>query len=105
MPIATLVEWTEPTPGLDSAQSYEDITLLANDGKPMEQLSDWGPGLIAHFASPTDNGGWLVIDVWEDQQSMEAWNERLQGAFGKYERGQDIAPPEVRVLETHRHVT
>jgi hypothetical protein len=36
---------------------------------------------------------------------MDAWNERLQGAFGRYERGQDIAPPQVRVLATHKHVT
>jgi hypothetical protein len=36
---------------------------------------------------------------------MEAWNERLRGAFGKYERGQDIAPPQVRVLQTHNVVT
>jgi hypothetical protein len=61
--------------------------------------------LIAHVASPTDNGGWLVIDVWEDQGSMDAWNQRLQGAFGRYERGQDIRPPQVRVLEPRNIVT
>jgi quinol monooxygenase YgiN len=39
-------------------------------------------GRISHFAGPSPNGGWRVIEVWESEEAAQKFTtERLQPAF------------------------
>jgi len=31
------------------------------------------PGLVAHLAGPTPEGGWRVVDVWESEEAANAF--------------------------------
>lgn len=39
-----------------------------------EVTAELPPGIIAHFAGPTENG-WRVVDVWEDEESAGRFYE------------------------------
>jgi hypothetical protein len=96
MPIMAIVEY--PPSDLDMRAEYERVGEEIN-GHRFTSLADWGSGLISHAAAPTPEGGGIVVDVWEDQASMEAWMAKLTPHL------QDAPEAQVRVLETLNVVT
>ena len=40
-------------------------------------MSDWGGGLLAHIHSVGEDGRACVVEVWQDEQSVERFQERL----------------------------
>ena len=76
MPITVLIQWDEPPEGdareLDGQVSQE----VAGKGQP-SQLSDWGGGLLAHIHSVAEDGNGVVVEVWEDEESMRRFQDRL----------------------------
>jgi hypothetical protein len=98
MPIVAILEWP-PDEGLDMKAEYDRVADELNGGRPFSNVSDWGGGLISHVAAPTPDGGGVVVDVWEDQASMDAWMAKVMPLI------QDAPEPEVRVLETMNVVT
>ena len=97
MPIVAVVEWP-PTEGLDPKAEYARVAEELN-GRPFTSPADWGGGLLAHVAASADDGASLVVDVWEDQASMDAWMERVMPLLS------DHPDPSVRVMQTHNVVT
>lgn len=52
---------------------------------------NWPDGLITHAAGPTEDGGWLVTEVWESRAAQAAFmNDRLGPAL---HRGGVTSPP------------
>jgi hypothetical protein len=96
MPIMAIVEF--PPSDLDMRAEYERVGEEIN-GHPFTSLADWGGGLISHAAAPTPEGGGIVVDVWEDQASMDAWMAKVMPLT------QDGPEAQVRVLETLNVVT
>ena len=101
MPITAIVEFT-PVEGEDPREGYDLVNRALNDGHPMKRRSDFGEGLLAHVHSVTEDGGAVVVDVWQDQARMDAFIQRLQPIL---EREGFADHMSVRVLETHNVVT
>jgi hypothetical protein len=38
-------------------------------------------GALLHFAGPTADGGWRVIEVWESEGQAQAWDDKLNPAL------------------------
>jgi hypothetical protein len=98
MPIIAIVEYA-PTEGVDMRAEYSRVEDEINGGRPFERPEDWGGGLISHAAAPTEGGGGLVVDVWEDREHMDAWMAKVTPHLN------DAPEPTVRVLETINVVT
>jgi hypothetical protein len=98
MPIVAILEWP-PGQGVDMKAEYARVADELNGGRPFADPSDWGGGLMAHVAVAPPDGGGMVIDVWEDQASMDAWMARVTPLL------EDAPEPQVRVLPTHNVVT
>jgi hypothetical protein len=101
MPITAIVEFS-PTEGLDPREGYDRLTRELNGGEPMTRRSQWNDGLLAHSFSVGEDGSAVAVDVWRDQQSMDAWMERIRPLN---EREGSAANMQARVFETHAVVT
>jgi hypothetical protein len=38
-------------------------------------------GAVLHFAGPTADGGWRVVEVWESEEQAQAWDDVLNPAL------------------------
>ena len=101
MPITAIVEFT-PVEGQDPRAGYDRVTRELNDGRPITRRSEFGEGLLAHVHNVTEDGGAVVVDVWQDQARMDAFIQRLQPIL---EREGFADHMRVRVLETNNVVT
>ena len=101
MPITAIVEFS-PTEGIDPKESYDRLTRELNGGEPMTRRSHWNDGMLAHSYSVGEDGSAVAVDVWRDQQSMDAWMERVGPLI---EREGSAANMQARVFETHAVVT
>ena len=68
----------------------------------MTRRSEWGHGLLAHVHSVTEDGGAVVVDVWQDQAGMDAFLQRLGPILEREGLADSMS---VRVLEAHNVVT
>src|SRR5438045_2026172 len=60
-------------------QEYDAVSHQIGLDTPGAQ---WPDGLRQHFAGPTDNGGWCVVDEWESREDFQRFFEsRLRPAF------------------------
>jgi hypothetical protein len=101
MPITAIVEFT-PVEGQDPRAGYDRVTRELNDGRPITRRSEFGEGLLAHVHNVTEDGGAVVVDVWQDQARMDAFIQRLQPIL---EREGFADHMSVRVFETNNVVT
>jgi hypothetical protein len=76
-------------PGVTPEQ-YDEVCRLANISP-----TNVPDGLIFHQACATDNG-WLVVDVWESEEKLAAFSERLRPALEQVGLTQ-----EPRIYKTH----
>lgn len=97
MPVALVLEVDASA---NPREVYDRITHELNDGQPFTNRSDWGGGLISHVAGVAEDGSAVVVDVWEDQASMDRWMERVGPLIER-----EGVQPRVRVLDTHNVVT
>jgi len=64
-------------PGV-SGQQYDEACRRLNNGRPLSSLADWPePGIVAHVAGPTPDGGWRVVDVWESEEAFGRFGQQL----------------------------
>ena len=101
MPITAIVEFAA-VEGEDPREGYDRVTRELNAGHPITRRSEFGEGLLAHAHSVTEDGGAVVVDVWQDQARMDAFIQRLQPIL---ERDGTADLMSVRVLEAHSVVT
>jgi hypothetical protein len=98
--MAEVVSIEFPT-GMDAA-TYDQVNDRVNpQGNPP-------PGLIFHCAGPSPDGGWRIIDVWEDRATFDRFlSERVLPTVGEIV-GQEAmaqgAPPQVTSWPAHNHV-
>ena len=58
-------------------------------------------GLIQHAVGPTDEGGLLIVDIWESEEDLGRFIEEKAGpAMAQLE----VAPGRPRVHEVHNHI-
>jgi quinol monooxygenase YgiN len=101
MPITSIVEFP-PVEDHDPREGYDRVTRQLNDGRSITRRSEFGEGLLAHVHSIAEDGGVVVVEVWQDQARMDAFIQRLQPILER-EGFADLMS--VRVLETHNVVT
>jgi hypothetical protein len=41
--------------------------------------SNWPEGMVSHAAGPTEDGGWVVIEVWDSQAAQGKFMEARLG--------------------------
>lgn len=66
-------------PGVTSGQ-YDQLCRNLNSGQPLVALADFhraGYKIVSHVAGPTPDGGWRVVDVWESEEALERFRQRL----------------------------
>jgi len=69
---------------------YDAIVQELVGGK-LSALSDWpAEGILVHVAGPYD-GGWRVVDVWESEEALQAFGEKLGPAIER--AGVDVPQP------------
>ncbi|MGW0336722.1 hypothetical protein ACWD0J_33595 [Streptomyces sp. NPDC003011] len=68
-------------PGVTQAQ-YEQVTDQVSGGKGgLGSRADYPvAGLLSHAAGPTA-AGWIVVDVWESEEALQQFSERLRPAL------------------------
>ena len=76
MPIAAVVEFPG-VEGYDGRSEYDRLTREVNAGEPMTRTAHWNDGLLSHVATIDEQGNTLIVDVWKDQASMDAWMQRI----------------------------
>jgi hypothetical protein len=102
MAVGVFLEFPPPTnAGFDMQEGYERIGRELNGGKPLLKRSDWSPGLLAHAAGPTEDGGWCVTEVWESQEALDEFNGRLMPALGPL-MAESGSEPQVRQFSVYR---
>ena len=71
---------------------------------PTTRNSDWPAGLLTHTAGTTDTGAFAVVEVWESQQSQDAFmNGRLGPALAAVGVPQPIRATWID-LRTHMNI-
>jgi hypothetical protein len=66
-------------PGVTNRQ-YDELCRALNDGQPLIALTDFhraGYKIVCHVAGPTPDGGWRVVDVWESEEALGHFRQRL----------------------------
>lgn len=66
-------------PGVTS-QQYDQLCRNINDGQPLTALADFhraGYEIVSHIAGPTPDGGWRVVDVWESEEALGRFRQKL----------------------------
>lgn len=64
----------------------EDQYWAVNDklGINRDGSGDWPEGILSHTGGPTEDGGWVVAEVWETKANQEAFMAgRLGAALGE----------------------
>jgi hypothetical protein len=66
-------------PGV-TRQQYDRFCRNLNNGKPLTTLADFhraGYLILSHVAGPTPDGGWRVVDVWESEEALGRFRQKL----------------------------
>lgn len=64
-------------PTVTQARYDETVEKLTGGKSKMESLSDWPvDGILMHCAGQGPNG-FRVVDVWESQEAVDAFGEKL----------------------------
>jgi len=90
-------------PGVTS-QQYDQLCRNLNDGQPLTSLADFrraGYLVVSHVAGPTPDGGWRVVDVWESEEALARFRQKLMPLL------EQVGIPGVapQVLPVHNLVT
>jgi hypothetical protein len=107
VPITAVTDFA-PIEGVDPREAYDRVTRELNGGQPMTKRSEGGEGLLAHVHSVGEDGGGVIVDVWRDQASMDAFLGRLGPVLEREAaaRGVNFADSmNTRVLDTTNVVT
>src|ERR1051325_749226 len=57
-------DWTQ--------DEYDQITSKLSLDSPD---AEWPQGCLKHFAGPSENGGWCVVDEWESKEDFQNFFE------------------------------
>jgi hypothetical protein len=66
-------------PGV-TGQQYDQLCRSINNGQPLTTLADFhraGYLIVSHIAGPTPDGGWRVVDVWESEEALGQFRQKL----------------------------
>jgi hypothetical protein len=78
MPVALFYEFS----GV-SADDYNAVNAIL-ELDPATGDGDWPAGLVSHTGAAGADGGFIVFEVWDTQQSQQTWmTSRLGPALGR----------------------
>jgi hypothetical protein len=63
-----------------TSDQYDELCRRINDGNPLKTLVEFhraGYEVVAHAAGPTPDGGWRVVDLWESDEALERFRQKL----------------------------
>ena len=90
---------TNKYPG-GTKEQYEAVVAKVH---PPEALPD---GQTHHYAGPTEDGGWLVVAIWDSKSSFENFrDETLFPALQSLGDGGFPSPPEMDAFEIANEIT
>lgn len=87
-----------------TSEQYDEVCRRLNNGEPLRTLAELhqaGYEVVAHVAGPTPDGGWRVVDVWESDEALERFRQKLLPVLE--EAGLPRTAPQV--LPVHNVVT
>lgn len=85
-----------------SEEQYDQLCQTLNP-QGLNSPSDWPvPGLISHVAGTMPDGTFCVVDVWESEDAVEQFGQKLMPTFA--EVGVNDPPPPT-VFPAYKHVT
>lgn len=83
---------------IDNPRGSEEIYEKVRESAGLQRPA----GGIVHIAGPSPNGGWRVIEVFEDEQSARRFlKERLAPAF---QAAGAPAPPPAQLWPVHNYL-
>jgi hypothetical protein len=77
MAITVVIQWDEPPTQWDARKLYDEVTEEVAGKRQPSRLSDWGGGLLTHIHSVGEDGRAAVVEVWEDEESLQRFQSRL----------------------------
>lgn len=63
-----------------TSEQYDSLCRSLNGGRPMTTLADFhraGYEIVSHVAGPTPDGGWRVVDVWDSEDALVRFRQKL----------------------------
>jgi hypothetical protein len=81
-----------------SQSEYDEVSGKLNLDSPG---TEWPKGFLSHFAGPTEDGGWCIVDEWETKEDFQNFFEnRLKPAMGE-STGTPMHPKWFRVYKKY----
>jgi quinol monooxygenase YgiN len=77
VPITVVIQWEGDAPDEDARELYEQVSQEVVGAPRPSRTSDWGGGLLAHVHSVSEDGRACVVEVWQDEASMQRFQDRL----------------------------
>ena len=72
-------------------ENYEEVVRRLSGKSRLDSPSDWPvEGLLVHAAGEVEGGGFRVVDVWESEEAVRRFGERLMPLL--QEVGVEAAP-------------
>ena len=108
MAIAALYDFGTPPAGRtpqDSKESYDRVTRELMSGGWPETASDLAEGLLAHFVGSTQDGRWMIVNVYESQEAVDRHMEQVAPLMQQAVKDAGGPPPQVEMLELHNVLT
>jgi hypothetical protein len=63
-----------------TSQQYDQLCRNLNNGQPLTSLADFhraGYRVVSHAAGPMPDGSWRVVDVWESEEALGRFRQKL----------------------------
>jgi hypothetical protein len=63
-----------------TSHQYDQLCRKLNHGEPLRTLAEFhraGYQVRSHVAGPTPDGHWWVIDVWESDEALARFRQKL----------------------------
>jgi hypothetical protein len=81
----------------DGVTERDYWTVNEELGIDQNNTDNWPDGIHFHTAGPTENGGWMVVELWESKAHQEAF---MGGSLGAALARSGVKPPS-QIIETN----
>ena len=103
--IAALFDFGTPPDQHDPRGSCGQVNRELGNGKEPTTAAEMGDGVLAHFVGSTEDGRWMIVNVFESQAAMDRLMERVAPLMQRSVEEAGAPPPRVEVLSLHNVLT
>jgi hypothetical protein len=105
MAIAALFDFGVPPDQQDPRGSYDDVNRELGNGTEPSTAAEMGEGVLAHFVGRTEDGRWMIVNVFESQAAMDRLMERVAPLMQRSVEAAGAPQPRVEILTLHNVLT